>query len=73
MMNDELQKRASGIHHSSFITHPLFTVRTPTAPVTDLGTEFGVEVDKQGQPSHVFRGVVEVQVAAYNGQPGTAP
>ena len=27
---------------------PLFAVRTPTAVVTDLGTEFGVEVDAKG-------------------------
>jgi hypothetical protein len=40
-----------------------FVVRTPTATVTDLGTEFGVEVDKQGgTTSHVFRGSVRVQV-----------
>ena len=43
--------------HSSFITHyslfrfspsafPVFLVRTPTATVADLGTEFGVKVDK---------------------------
>ena len=28
---------------------PLFSVRTPTAVVTDLGTEFGVEVDEEGR------------------------
>jgi hypothetical protein len=40
---------------------PLFSVRTPTATVTDLGTEFGVEVDKQGNTrSHVFRGSVNL-------------
>ena len=32
----------------STIHYPLFSVRTPTAVVTDLGTEFGVEVDRQG-------------------------
>ena len=32
----------------------LFVVRTPTAIVTDLGTEFGVEVDTQDPPSHAF-------------------
>jgi hypothetical protein len=42
-----------------------FTVRTPTATVTDLGTEFGVAVDQQGcTTSHVFRGEIEVQLAA---------
>jgi hypothetical protein len=37
----------------------VFVVRTPTATVTDLGTEFGVAVDESGQTeSHVFRGRV---------------
>ncbi len=41
-----------------------FVVRTPTAIVTDLGTEFGVEVDKSGATSsHVFRGTVTVRLA----------
>jgi hypothetical protein len=39
-----------------------FAIRTPTAVVTDLGTEFGVEVDGQGATtSHVFRGSVRMQ------------
>ncbi len=43
---------------------PSFVVRTPTAVVTDLGTEFGVEVSEDGNTtSHVFRGSVKVQVA----------
>ena len=55
---------------SSFIVHrSSFAVRTPTAIVTDLGTEFGVEVDKQGRTtSHVFRGVVRVQMVAVDGK-----
>lgn len=37
-------------------------IRTPTAIVTDLGTEFGVEVDRRGNTtSHVFRGSVSLQ------------
>lgn len=37
--------------------------------VTDLGTEFGVEVDKQGATtSHVFRGTVRVQVVGGGGK-----
>jgi hypothetical protein len=37
--------------------------------VTDLGTEFGVEVDSQGRTAaHVFRGKVDVQ---FNGDRGT--
>ena len=52
----------------SLIPNP-FVVRTPTAIVTDLGTEFGVEVDKQGgTTSHVFRGSVRVQVVAGDGK-----
>ena len=47
-----------------------FAITTPTAVVTDLGTEFGVEVDKQGTTtSHVFRGVVEVRSRNADGQP----
>jgi hypothetical protein len=42
-----------------------FAVRTPSAIITDLGTEFGVEVDKQGATtSHVFRGCVQVQLVS---------
>jgi hypothetical protein len=60
----------ASIHHSSIINHHLFAVRTPTATVTDLGTEFGVEVDKQGRTvSHVFRGLVRVQMLARSGKP----
>ncbi|MBN1393684.1 MAG: NPCBM/NEW2 domain-containing protein [Pirellulales bacterium] len=41
---------------------PLFAVRTPTAIVTDLGTEFGVEVAENGDTtSHVFEGKVVVE------------
>jgi hypothetical protein len=46
-----------------------FAVRTPTAVVTDLGTEFGVEVDKNGHTtSHVFRGVIKMDVVSQNGK-----
>jgi hypothetical protein len=41
----------------------LFAVRTPTALVEDLGTEFGVEVGASGETtSHVFQGKVVVKV-----------
>jgi hypothetical protein len=44
-----------------------FTLRTPTAVVTDLGTEFGVEVDKAGSTtSHVFRGAVNVRPVTHD-------
>ncbi len=43
------------------IPNPLFTVRTPTATVTDLGTEFGVEVKSDKSTAVcVARGMVEV-------------
>ena len=39
----------------------LFVVKTPTATVTDLGTEFGVEVSKSGTTeTHVFVGKIRV-------------
>jgi len=47
-----------------------FTVKTPTATVTDLGTEFGVEVDPQGiTTSYVYRGTVQVQAVSLDGRP----
>ena len=50
-------------------TTPLFTVRTPTATVTDLGTEFGVEVAKDGVCEvHVLKGRVQTQFFSSNGQ-----
>jgi hypothetical protein len=49
------------------ISSAQFIVRTPTATVTDLGTEFGVAVDKTGlTESHVFRG--KVLLAAVGGK-----
>ena len=53
----------------STLHSPLFTIKTPMAIVTDLGTEFGVEVNKEGvTTSHVFRGSVRVRI---NGQSET--
>jgi len=47
---------------------PAFAVRTPTATVTDLGTEFAVEVSNTGTTtSHVFRGSVRVQMVSSGG------
>ena len=47
---------------------PLFAVRTPTAIVTDLGTEFGVEVDSSGGClTHVFQGKVILRSAGAKG------
>lgn len=41
-----------------------FTIDTPGASVIDLGTEFGVEVDSEGQTDVVvFEGMVDVSIA----------
>lgn len=55
----------------STIHHPLFTIKTPTATVTDLGTEFTVEVwpDKTSE-IYVIRGMVE---AARDSRTGGKP
>jgi hypothetical protein len=54
---------------SEIRNHNLFAIRTPTATVTDLGTEFGVEVDQRGATtSHVFRGSVELQAVSADGK-----
>ena len=53
----------------STLHSPLFTISTPTAVVTDLGTEFGVEVDENGNTtSHVFKGSVRVEAADVGGE-----
>lgn len=45
----------------------LFSVRTPTAVVTDLGTEFGVKVDKEGHTATlVFSGTVRIDITDSN-------
>ncbi len=52
---------------------PLFSVRTPTAVVTDLGTEFGVEVDALGAvETQVLDGRVRVAMLTKDGTPGAA-
>ena len=77
----KLEKKAEGSNPQSLIPNPsslstihspLFTIKTPTATVTDLGTEFGVEVDKSGvTESHVFAGKVKVlALAVRNGLEG---
>ena len=61
-------------HYSlSTIHYPLFSVRTPAATITDLGTEFGVEVCEEGcTTSHVFCGSVKVLVSdGTAGSPGS--
>ena len=53
----------------------LFSVRTPTAVVTDLGTEFGVQVERSGATrSCVFQGKVELRpTVAGDGRSGGRP
>ena len=47
----------------SSLPSPLFSVRTPTAKITDLGTEFGVEVDESGvSKTRVYQGKVEMRI-----------
>jgi hypothetical protein len=61
------QRSESANQQSEIINHR-FMVRTPTAVVTDLGTEFGVEVDGHGgTTSHVFRGSVRVETTVVGG------
>ncbi len=53
--------KAEAANPKSQIPNPKFVVRTPTATVTDLGTEFGVEVARNGRTStHVFLGAVRM-------------
>ena len=61
----------SPIPHSPLSTLHSSLSRTPTATVTDLGTEFGVEVNHSGlTESHVFRGAVKVQLVGGDGKEG---
>ena len=54
------QQSAIVNHQSPSPLSPLFTIRTPTARVADLGTEFAVEVDRSGASvAHVYEGKVE--------------
>jgi len=46
-----------------------FCVRTPRVVVTDLGTEFGVEVSKDGaMQSVVYQGKVDLRIIGYHGK-----
>jgi hypothetical protein len=61
-------QRSDAANQKSGIIGHQFAVRTPTALVTDLGTEFGVEVDRSGTTrSHVFRGAVRFQRLSADG------
>ncbi len=70
---------ASGTNPKSQISNPQspipnpFTIHTPMATITDLGTEFGVDVDKNGAAQvHVYEGkVVSQSKASRNGKTET--
>jgi len=50
---------------------PRFTIKTPTAIVTDLGTEFGVEVDRAGVCDvQVIEGHVKAESVGQHDAPG---
>ena len=69
----QISKSQISIPSLSTIHYSLFTIKTPSAIVTDLGTEFGVEVSKNGDSEcHVFQGSVET-VALNNGKPDAQP
>ena len=65
------QPLAPNSNPQTLIPNPsLFTIKTPTALVTDLGTEFGVEVDAQGTTtSCVYRGSIQLQSISSAGRP----
>ena len=59
----EIRNQKSAISKSPNLQISKFVVRTPTATVTDLGTEFGVEVFESGETaSHVFSGIVKLEI-----------
>ena len=63
----EGEKTEESIHRQS--PSSLFSIRTPTAIVTDLGTEFGVEVGSEGAvEAQVFGGQIEFQPSAPSGR-----
>jgi hypothetical protein len=63
------QSRKDGLSPLSSLPSPLFAVSTPTAVVTDFGTEFGVRVDENGMTeSHVFQGKVLLTALEGNGK-----
>jgi hypothetical protein len=68
-MSEVRGQRSEHANQKSEITNQKFSVRTPMAVVTDLGTEFGIEVGQGGATStHVFQGVVEVRGIADGSQ-----
>ena len=74
-LTGKMKKKAKGsdtkfpnLSSLSTIHYPLFTIKTPTATVTDLGTEFGVVVGGKVEVEvHVFQGEVVAQFDAQHG------
>jgi len=59
----EIRNHKSPISKSPNLQISKFAVRTPTALITDLGTEFGVEVTESGESqAYVFQGRIEVRL-----------
>ena len=66
---EKKEERVASSNSQSLIPDP-FVIRTPTAVVTDLGTEFGVKVTKEGTTtSHVFRGSIRLQAVSGGDNP----
>jgi hypothetical protein len=62
--NREAEKGELDNVESRHSNSDLFAIRTPTAKITDFGTEFGVEVDESGvSRAHVYQGKVEMRAA----------
>ena len=60
----ESAKSQAANQKSEIQNHKLFVVRTPTVTVTDLGTEFGVNVSQDGASEiHVLKGLVRTQTS----------
>ena len=69
---EESAKQQAANHKSELVSipYPLFTIKTPMATVTDLGTEFGVEVNRDREVvTHVFVG--KVRLTTGEGRSGT--
>ena len=61
-------QRSESANRKSEIRNEKFVVRTPTATIADLGTEFGVAVGNDGRTvSRVFRGAITMQAMSSDG------
>lgn len=58
--------KAARFHSSPTSRGGWFAIRTPTAIISDLGTEFGVTVEESGaSQADVFRGKIQVRLVAH--------